>query len=1064
SDGLTIIPETILAETDDDFMVNSLVAGSGAYAVSGKDAFYLGQLGPAFGGSGGITRILVNPLDAEDVTFEDFFTPAAEDLNLLNPSALALDISGDSPFGQFLYMGTFGPSLGDDFDGEVYVVDAGGQISPFVTAYRQDGQPAMMDELEVTGFFDVVDMAFPPTLTGPFGAYLYVLSENIDQNGAAAGGYNSDLWRIDPAGVAELFVEDIADGVISLAFGGFDYDNDLFVATFSHSVGDGKVLRVDSEGNVETFFDFGQFSSDLSVCDLAFVPTDLAVDSPLAGALVLTLQSSTSTYVVQLAPDGETYWTWAGGLDTGDVSSGDLAFGRDDALVIAQQGDRSLLQLEYLGLFDYTFEQLQTRVMLEEDPESVGFAPYALVQVADQPRILRLADSGNPADIATEVGPSILDVAEAPADGSKPVSFVFDAAGDLYCYIRNLGEFCTSQRDEAGGFTEFTTLLTRNQIDGFTGLVDAQLAQLAWSSADGGLLAIGSNGTDANAEELPSQEFDDLLVWMGNTLRGQYEPNALVDVGDLTQMRLGLLGPGGYFEYVASGTVLDETIEDLAEGTYRLTIGSILNSSDAYQLVITLDSTLPGQLICRESTGPVELTREDGRRLVLSHQGSGQSRLDYLQEPNGILTQMSALTILGPNISTSVSLVNLDEPNDMVLDEIVLYGSMGRLEYLGTLALLRGAEFTSGTVEQAVLGTVRDVEAARYAFGNFQAVNLGDADTTDHQLRAKGIGDLRVRYDVQNITVLDYDSGNSYDSIDIGGIMADSIIWGRRIKECLIRNGRAQAAALDASYLSCTAGGGSLGLVRIEQGDVVSTGFYADKGIERVELLCGNLDSSTIETLAANSWVGTVLVGRAAGAADDESGGDILNCRIAADRRVIRVHADGNIDEDCIIGADGRIDTVSCRGDCSGTISSVRIGEILAGFDRDGQKVPEEGAFTGGNFGGTVYVTNTLDLLSATGSIEDADIRANLLYQGGWIKSIFAEDGFLDSTVTFNKKVTRIMVGYENGRRDRIVNAGADVSGTISGPRLGRLYYTGGNTATLSVKHLGPVKDDQPGN
>ena len=1069
---ISTMPRTVIAETTGVFMVNSLVLGSGNYAAPGYHAYYLTQLGPAFGGSGVITRILVNQNDADEIIFDVFFAPEGGEWESLNPSALALDTSTEEAFGRGLFMGTFGPSLGDDFDGKVFIVNSYGEITPFVTSYEDEGAAAMKNGQEVMGFFDVVDMAFPPTMDGPFGPYLYVLSENIDQNGPEEGGFSSDLWRINQEGEAELFVESIADGVISLAFGNFAYGNDLFVATFNSGVSEGKVLRVDSEGNVETFFDFNPFGSSISVCDLAFAPVLLPGDSPMAGALVLTMQSGAATFVVQLEPDGVTYEVWATNLETGDVSSGDLIFAAYGNLIVAQQDQKNLVQLDYRGLFDYTLGQLQVRPMLDEGLEEIRFVPYALLEVADQPRILRLSDSGDPADIATEVSPSVLDVGEVPDDGSMEISFVFDAAGDLFTYIQNVDELRTSRRNQEGKFSQFTTRLTGAKIDAFADLVDARLPQLAWS-ADGSLVAIGMNGAEAPAgQEPPSQEFDDVVLWVGNTIDGEYEPNALVHVHDLTQMRLELTGPGEgeFYEFIAGvDSVLDETLEALTGGSYNLSIGSVQNNSGEYQVVIILDNSISDELICDESTGSWVATNHDGERLILTHSGPGQSELKYEHEPNGIVLELTSLTITGSKGSTSVSLVNLDDPEDIILEELVLTGSLGQLEYKGTLNLLRGDDFTKGTVKYVDLGTVRDVSAAKYTFPEFRATNLGDPETENHQFLAKKITRLMVENNVENINVLEFSSRNAYRLIDIGGIVDKGICFGLNISECIVRNVQNEELAMNESYLACSPSGGAIGNVRIEQGDLYQTGIFADKNIELVELCNGNLDTSTVESTGKKSNVDTVIVRRVDDLSDpNERNGNIISSRIAADRSVHRVHADEDIDDNTAIRTNGsvrtQINTVTCRGDCSASFSSIKIEEILVGFDENKQKRPETDDFTGGNFSGSVSVSLSLDLLSATGSIENAYVGANRAYGYGTINSIFAEDGFINSTVSCYKKITRIMIGYENGKRNRIVNTAADVSGAISGPRLGRLYYTGENTANLSVSHLGPVIDDVPGN
>ena len=182
-DGITRMPTTVMAQAEGDFQVNALVLGEGGYGLDGFDVYYLSQLGEEFDGDGSIIRIRIKRDDPNTVLIDKFFEPDETQLEL-NPSALVFDESAGGVFGNKMYLGTFGASLGDDFDGSVYVVDENGVISSFVTGFvDRDGQPVVMGGNVVDGFFDVTDMAFSPSMAGPYGEYLYVLSENIDENG-----------------------------------------------------------------------------------------------------------------------------------------------------------------------------------------------------------------------------------------------------------------------------------------------------------------------------------------------------------------------------------------------------------------------------------------------------------------------------------------------------------------------------------------------------------------------------------------------------------------------------------------------------------------------------------------------------------------------------------------------------------------------------------------------------------------------------------------------------------------------------------------------------------------
>ncbi|MCK5270390.1 MAG: hypothetical protein KAJ46_06380, partial [Sedimentisphaerales bacterium] len=226
--GYTTSQRTVIAEPDEEFEYspNALIQGTGVYGEDGYDVYYTCQLGQTVDGMGGTTdisdgtinQVRINRNDSDDVSFTTFFDPLTSDVTFageamepiqLNPSALALDTDG--AFGGMMFLGTFGPSMGDDQDGRIFTVDEYGDLTEFEITEFNDP----INGETFTGFFDITDMAF--NYGGAFGSYLYVISENVDQNGAAEGGFESDIWRVSPDGVAELFAADVANGVITLA-------------------------------------------------------------------------------------------------------------------------------------------------------------------------------------------------------------------------------------------------------------------------------------------------------------------------------------------------------------------------------------------------------------------------------------------------------------------------------------------------------------------------------------------------------------------------------------------------------------------------------------------------------------------------------------------------------------------------------------------------------------------------------------------------------------------------------------------------------------------------------
>ena len=131
----------------------------------------------------------------------------------------------------------------------------------------------------------------------------------------------------------------------------------------------------------------------------------------------------------------------------------------------------------------------------------------------------------------------------------------------------------------------------------------------------------------------------------------------------------------------------------------------------------------------------------------------------------------------------------------------------------------------------------------------------------------------------------------------------------------------------------------------------------------------------------------------------------------------------------------------------------------MVGFDREGKRLPENQEFNGADYTGQITAFFAIKELNVTGVIRNAIVQS----AAGAITSVFAEDGIENTSLTALLRITRVMVGYKNGRRNKIVNEIADVSGTFNARKLGRLYYTGTQTVNLNqVRHTGPIVDDMP--
>ncbi|MBN2131964.1 MAG: hypothetical protein JW741_20855, partial [Sedimentisphaerales bacterium] len=997
-------------------------------------------------------------------TFTRLFEPNDSQQDL-NPSALAIDDSPSALFGGLLFMGTFGPSLGDDFDGQIYAVSPQGQIAPFITAFVDgEGQPAFRNGLEVTGLFDVTDMAFPPTFDGPFGPYLYVLSENIDQNGSSqAGGFSSDLWRVAADGAAELFVENFADGVISLAFGSFAYGNDLFVATFQG----GKVYRITPAGDVDPFYDFSIFSSNLMVSDVVFTPSDLTLE-PMADALLLSLVSGNAAFLVQIQPNGADIQIWGSGFATGDVSSGDLLFNPDRQLIVAQQDDKNLVRVDYENLLDTRLDSLALRreVLLPGDPnETIAYAPYLLATVGNRPRILRLGD-GQLDSIRTESRPVDLSVPDPPDDTLEPLQFTFDPDGQLIAWMPHRDSLEGSTRaDDA--FTNFFTGITGDDLAASTPLADPCLVALAIDPA-GTLYTLARN---ADSPELAPEDlaFDDRLLALEPGQSGLI-PGTLLEIPALTRASITLAGPGdpNTFDIVA-GDILNVTLEDQPAGDYLLQLDSIDRTAGDYELLVGVDADFSATYTLTAADTPRTFTTVAGDRLDFVLTGPGQASLQVDQRPDGTLIALHELDLTGTRPDTEVSFVNRDNPGDLSLDAFSLDGSLQLLDLEADLQAFEAPAGSRGAVKFCRLGRLRSLDAPNHSFQEFHVAALGEPDAQNLSFDAARLTELYVAGDVDGIRFFSPGHRNIYRTVIIDGRVVESVFYGLMLLDFRVRNLADADLAFDASALDFRTDNGRIRRAIFDQGDVVDSFLAANRAIDYVELSDGNLTDTSVSAIHSSSSIGDFLVLSDAAPGPDSPRGNITGVGFSVYRRFDRLHADGNIDENTSLyfrnTFAGKLNELSSAGHCAATLGAGRIMDIRVGYDRNATPLPESDSFTGSDFSGSASVIFLLKEINVTGAIRDASLATT--YPGvGYIGNVYAQDGCLDSNLSAERTIRRIMIGYENGNRRQIMNLDADVSGTIATRALGRLYYTGSiDDLTLDInRNVGPVHDDNPAN
>lgn len=1019
------LPQTSLAETDGAFTANSLVIGSGAFGPTGEEGqvFYTTQLGANYDGDGSITRIVANEDDPSSAVFTQFFAPG-EGQEDLNPSALVLDTAGGA-FGGKMYMGTFGPSLGDDQDGEIYVVEADGQISKLVITSFIDmnDDPVEMDGEAVTGFFDITDMAF--SYGGDFGDYLYVLSENIDQNGETPGGFSSDLWRVSADGVAQLFVPDIADGVISLAFDtGGDYGNDLYVATFH---GGGQLYRVDSDGQSELFFDFSQFGGSLSIADIVFAPTSDDFNLPLENRLLVTLDAGENGFIVQINPAGvDDYRDWGGIFDTGDVSSGDLAFDADGNLIIVEQASKGITRIDYQSVGQYELTGLELR--MENNGGTTNYVPYVSVSSVEQPWIFRLSDSGDTADTTAQVLATELNTEETDENGNKNIRFDFDADGDIYIFIQNAGTFQAAELD-GSEFSSFSDLLTATDVEDATDLIDVEVADLLWSG-DGKLWALAGNGTEAGeGEDPPSQNLDDMILVLTNTLTSGQDISEEVSAGSLVQLEVILTG-GELNEtmIVTGGATLERTFEDIVVGDYTLTIQSFANSIGTYETLVSLGGELEHTFIVTDGQSQ-DIIMDTGDLVRLNYEGFGQAALEVLQTANGTVFDTIRLTVSGGNLASQVSFRNISNPGTLTLEEIVLGSSMGMLDVEGEVDTIRSLdENTTGIVDETDLGTVKQVEAHWFRFLSFTAESLGDASLTSKPFDVWSLGDLTIANDISNVTFLHGSSRNFYGNIEVGGTILGSTFYGGRIGQLLVNNNEELEEGISASEFLLQ-DYGQINNVEVH-GDVANSEFDAGYILWQMRVLEGDLISTT---LTSSLYTGTVYVEQ-----DIRSGSTI---------EVGATYGPG-------------INSVGCGGDFAGTIYASQVRSLKVGYDTLGNRRDEtEVGYSGSDYSGLVSAVLAVGEVNVTGTITGGQITCSL----GIITNVYAEDGIENISCSARWHIIRVMVGYLNGMRTAVINNNANVGGTYNAWMLGRIYYTGELDRDISLPTIhGPLIDDRP--
>lgn len=1035
--GNTLLTTDLLAQTSGVFVPTSLIYLSNNPHYN--NGYYITQFsrdirgnGGTNGGDGTITRIEPNETTPTAAKFTKLFDPTkvSSDLTntiLRNPTSLAVADPNNIGFDRKMFLGTFGTDMGSDFDSRVFIVEPNGTVRDFVTAYKdQDGLQAQIGGVDVNGFYDVIDMSFSPGGVSPFGNYLYILSENN-------GSKNSDIWRINANGIAELFVENAGDFIGSLVFDtAGTYGGYLYVASWNT----GKILRVSSNGQVTTFH---QMTENPTLLDMVFAPAD----SVFAGKLLITVTVGEEAHLITLDANGTTETVWTTGLDTGAIPSGDMVFNPTGELVILYEGDKGLRRINYAEVFDYQFTDLQIR----NNSDRTFDAPYALITTQGQPRLMRLSDSGVMGDIRSEASPKSL-ISTGINTSGKDVAVVFDPNGVLYTYSSAVGQLRKSTRT-SGSFGPFTNVLAGTKIATATTsnkvkLTNAKVHHLLWTDAHK-LYGLARNGA--------ATAYDDTVVLLGSL--GVFNTvTSVMEYGDLTadEIKINLTGPdvSDPNMTVVRRSPRNHTWRNLAGGDYYITVkhlGTTRLPVD-YDLIISLSGDFQKTYTLSDANAPLELTTVEGNVISLDITGAGRAELNVSQRPGGKVVSLNTLTLSDTRPSTTVKLTFTDpnDPNKPSLDELVLGGPLKTLRIEADINQINADEGTRGNVLYAELASVTNVNTPRITFMNMNLKTGSLGENSKNIFNAAGLRKLTVNGDINGVTFFNPYSTNAYQSITVKGIIQDSTFFGSSLQHLIINNNQEETDALTGTTIRMQGSpSGTIGTISVEQGNVADCTIVAPKRITRVEVLAG----------------------------------DLLNSTINGTRYIKNIYIQGDVDSDCDITANAdrraRIDEIISGGNFAGTINTSEMSSVLIGFDPNGQR-PEEDSDS--DFSGTITALYGMGTLSVTGMISDAEISANL----GSIYGLYAEDGLDNIAVTAFRRVERVMVGYIGGNRNQIANEEANVSGSISTSypnyppyakrlHLGRLYYTGtlgdlpdtGPVETISLPaSRGPIVDDRP--
>ena len=1035
------------------------VSGSSIY----DDGFYCTQFSDTLNGTGGITQ--VSP-DADDPNIMIFSQLMAADDDIINPTCLVEDTVGN--FGNFIYMANFGVQMGNNFDGKVYKVDAAGTPTEFVTQYLNlDGTQATKgttDPIDVTGFYDVIDMKFSNNL-GSYGDYLYIISENIADG--TQYGSDSDIWRIDSDGVAELFVEGVMPGAGRIIFDTVGtFGNQMIIVPWQAGH---DFVTVDADGVVTTLYP--AVSSNILSAEIA--PSD----SVFNGGLLLTV-SGGDLVSLDYDPNNVLQTTlWTSDLPTGAIPGGDIVFDNSTGDMFLLAGDQSSKGILKYENYDINFDiaDINVQETTYNTDNDYLHQPHFSVQFNDDFGILKVDNLLE--EPTTSMVVSSGDFEED--DDITSTGFCFSNDGNCYIYS-NVGKWVkisewTNVSAALGSFVQLETL-TQDEIAAVSSQEYPEIKSIMVSPADiygdSYLYAITSNGQyylPDSIDEIPSQDVDDDILYLGDLSNEDYTPSFAYGSNMMNRILVDVTGPEGDIsldvsEYADPNGVFEYELNSLEGGIYNISLSAPDYYTGSYDMLLENNGVLLELIIDEDNPESIQTLSND-QTVKFAIDGRGQVHVFANVNPDtGNITEIFEIEINGTNSGTVIDILNTDDPHNLDVKYITINDSVRSLTCHGTIEQIRTTSTKNHKLKNLSCQHVEEIILSKFAIDVLQLDSLGVKDEegingvsdTKTNVIAKYIREIDVNEDVSNVDFFQGDYSNKYKLIDIDGVVVGSRFYGHSIREFIIGNKNSEDTAF---YESACYTSSYIRELYIYRGDISNSSLVTQRGyIRELTVQDGNISDAYI--VVGNSSMKKLVVN---GSDLNQNNGNVDGSTlISADANIDNIYIKGDFAKTCEIDANNNIKEIIIGGQCAGRIEVFRLKELLVGYDIKGKRLQESGDFTGSDYTGDLLSTLDIKEIKITGQMRDDNTgESNIVSTYGNIKNLYIEDN-ARGYVYAGKDITTIMVGLIDGKRKHIANEDAEVHLDVNARSLKRLYYTGTRDEELTLPGNPVIYDVNP--